>query len=287
MVLPRFTIPEEQQVVVPEQTMRDAVAAMFRSVGMSAEEADECTDVLVVSDLRGNDSHGVSNMLRSYMEGFVKGQNRAGGRGPNPRPQFEIISEQAGTAVVDADGALGIHVGTYAMKLAVEKAKTQGVGSVVVRNAGHFGAIGYFTDLAAEAGCLGQGMLGGGSGAMMPPFGAEKKLSTNPIAWSAPAKEETPFRMDVATTQARPPPPSHPPCFLFLIPPRSSTLGATFSLHLCSSPLPPTRVSHPPTTTPCSLTLSAGGGQQDRASAAHGHPALPKLYRRRRGHTHL
>ena len=180
MVLPRFTIPEEQQVVVPEQTMRDAVASMFRSVGMSAEEADECTDVLVVSDLRGNDSHGVSNMLRSYMEGFVKGQNRAGGRGPNPRPQFEIISEQAGTAVVDADGALGIHVGTYAMKLAVEKAKTQGVGSVVVRNAGHFGAIGYFTDLAAEAGCLGQVMLGGGSGAMMPPFGAEKKLSTNP-----------------------------------------------------------------------------------------------------------
>ena len=59
----------------------------------------------------------------------------------------------------------------------------------------------YFTDMAAKAGCLGQVMLGGSSGAMMPPFGAEKKLGTNPVAWSAPAGAETPFRLDVATTQ--------------------------------------------------------------------------------------
>ena len=55
--------------------------------------------------------------------------------------------------------------------------------------------------MAAKAGCLGQVMLGGSSGAMMPPFGAEKKLGTNPVAWSAPAGAETPFRLDVATTQ--------------------------------------------------------------------------------------
>ena len=64
MVLPRFVIPDEQQVIVPEATMRAAVEAMFVSIGMPAEAAAETTDVLVVSDLRGNDSHGVSNMLR-------------------------------------------------------------------------------------------------------------------------------------------------------------------------------------------------------------------------------
>eukprot|EP01052_Picozoa_sp_SAG31_P035536 SAG31_NODE_4303_length_3370_cov_1.742281_2_plen_96_part_00 len=30
--------------------------------------------VLVTSDLRGNDSHGVSNMLRNYIEGFLRGR---------------------------------------------------------------------------------------------------------------------------------------------------------------------------------------------------------------------
>ena len=42
MVLPRFVIPEEQQVVVPESVMRAAVEAMFRAVGMSAADAAEC-----------------------------------------------------------------------------------------------------------------------------------------------------------------------------------------------------------------------------------------------------
>ena len=87
------------------------------------------------------------------------------------------------------------------MRLAVEKAKSLGVGTVVVRNAGHFGAIGYFTDLAVSAGCLGQVFLGGLGGAMLPVHGAEKKFSTNPVAWSAPAATETPFRLDIATTQ--------------------------------------------------------------------------------------
>ena len=41
MVLPRFTIPEEQQVVVPEQTMRDAVASSLIS---AAEAARGTTD---------------------------------------------------------------------------------------------------------------------------------------------------------------------------------------------------------------------------------------------------
>lgn len=206
MVLERFEVPAEQQVLIPEPTIRNAVAAMFRAAGMTEADAAENADVLISSDLRGNDSHGVSNMLRSYMQSFMaRGPRRVDGTsrssGLNPRPEFKIVTDNPAAAVVDADGALGIHVGTFAMKLAIEKAKALGVGSVVVRNAGHFGAIGYFTDLAAAEGCLGQVMLGGGSGAMVPPFGAEKKLSTNPIAWSAPAGKETPFRLDVATTQ--------------------------------------------------------------------------------------
>eukprot|EP01047_Picozoa_sp_COSAG01_P087525 COSAG01_NODE_20178_length_966_cov_5.855825_2_plen_81_part_00 len=62
MVLQRFMVPGSSQVVVPEDIVREAVEAMFISVGMRADAARECTDVLVASDLRGNDSHGVSNV---------------------------------------------------------------------------------------------------------------------------------------------------------------------------------------------------------------------------------
>lgn len=58
----------------------------------------------------------------------------------NPRPEFKTVKDGPATAVLDADGALGIHVGPHAMRLAIAKAKVVGSGTVVVRNAGHFGA---------------------------------------------------------------------------------------------------------------------------------------------------
>lgn len=208
MVLPRFMVPDESQVLVPEELMREAVQAMFVAVGMPAENAAECADVLIASDLRGNDSHGVSNMLREYIGGFLRGRPHRGYTTGgaiydcNPRPQYRTLRERPGTAVLDADGALGIHVGPHAMRIAIAKAKAVGSGSVVVRNAGHFGAIGYFAKMAAEAGCVGQVMLSSG-GNMPPTFGASPRLGTNPYAWAAPAGAEVPLMLDMATTQVR------------------------------------------------------------------------------------
>eukprot|EP01050_Picozoa_sp_SAG11_P012845 SAG11_NODE_1456_length_4876_cov_20.700021_1_plen_400_part_00 len=199
-------VPDETQVLVPEQTMRTAVEAMFVCIGMPRPAAAECTDVLIASDLRGNESHGVSNMLREYINGFLRGRPLRGYRigGPiydcNPRPVFKIIRDRPATAVVDADGALGIQVGPHAMRMAIAKAKAVGVGTVVVRNAGHFGAIGYFAKMAAEAGCIGQVQLSSG-GNMPPTFGGAPRLGTNPVAWAAPAGTETPLMLDMATTQ--------------------------------------------------------------------------------------
>lgn len=142
MVLPRFMVPDDAQVVVAEADMRAAVSAMFVAIGMDPDAAAECTDVLVASDLRGNDSHGVSNMLREYIGGFLRGRPDRGYLvgGPiydcNPRPRFRTVRERPATAVIDADGALGIHAGPHAMRLAIAKAKAVGSGSVVVRNAG-------------------------------------------------------------------------------------------------------------------------------------------------------
>jgi LDH2 family malate/lactate/ureidoglycolate dehydrogenase len=86
------------------------------------------------------------------------------------------------------------------MRMAIRKAKAVGCGTVVVRNAGHFGAIGYFARMAADDSCVGQVLLSSG-GNMPPPFGRAPRLGTNPHAWSAPAGSEVPFMLDMATTQ--------------------------------------------------------------------------------------
>eukprot|EP01045_Picozoa_sp_COSAG04_P043451 COSAG04_NODE_14246_length_575_cov_2.065126_1_plen_56_part_01 len=55
-------------------------------------------------------------MLREYVSGFNRGLQ-------NATPDFKTLRETPGTALIDADGALGIHAGPYAMKIAIEKAK--------------------------------------------------------------------------------------------------------------------------------------------------------------------
>src|SRR2546428_10601507 len=96
-----------------------------------------------MTDLRGVETHGVSNMLRAYVRDYKAGKL-------DPRPGWRMVRESPGTAVIDAERRLGIIIGPKAMRLAVEKARRVGVGVVTVFNSGHFGAIGHFAMQAAE-----------------------------------------------------------------------------------------------------------------------------------------
>jgi len=177
-----------------QSVMREATEAVFTACGMDEKGAATCADVLLSNDLRGNDSHGVSNMLRKYVGWFRNGDQ-------NPNPEFKIKRETPGTAVIDADGALGLHAAPYGMKLAVEKARLNGVGAVTVLNAGHLGGAGFHAMVAAKNGCIGQVFAAPGGSIVCPTFGAEPRFGTHPIAWAAPSGKEAPFLFDVATSQ--------------------------------------------------------------------------------------
>src|SRR5262249_57809371 len=103
------------------------------------------------------------------------------------------------TAVIDAERRLGIMVGPRAMRLAIEKARTVGVGVVTVRNAGHFGAIGHYAMQAAQQNMVGVCFTAAGL-AMVPTFRAKPLLGPNPIAVAAPARREAPLLFDLATS---------------------------------------------------------------------------------------
>ncbi len=191
-MLDRFKVPSGDEVRVPHDALRETVTAIFEKMGVSPEDAAEGADVLVDTDLRGVETHGVSNMLRAYIQRYNRGNL-------NPRPNWRLIRESPATATIDADKGLVVILGPKAMRIAINKAREVGIGAVSMFNAGHSGAIGHHAMLAAKEDMVGMCTTAGGTN-VVPTFAAEGRLGTNPIAIAAPAGKEAPFLFDVATS---------------------------------------------------------------------------------------
>jgi L-2-hydroxycarboxylate dehydrogenase (NAD+) len=191
-MLDLFKVPPKDQVLVTEAALRLTVTQIFEKLGVTREDAADAADVLTMTDLRGVETHGVSNMLRTYVREYRAGKL-------DPRPGWTIERESPGTAVIDAGQRLGIIVGPKAMRLAMDKARRVGVGVVTVHNAGHFGAIGHFAMQAAMADMVGVCFTAAGLH-VVPTFGSKPLLGTNPIALAAPARREAPLLFDAATS---------------------------------------------------------------------------------------
>src|SRR5437667_4854050 len=192
MILERFKVPEKDQVLVSEAALRRTVTQIFEKLGVSPEDSAEAADVLTMTDLRGVETHGVSNMLRAYVRDYKAGKL-------DPRPGWRVMRESPGTAVIDAERRLGSMIGPKAMRLAIDKARNVGVGVVTVYNSGHFGAIGHYAMQAALQGMVGVCFTGAGL-SVVPTFASKPMIGTNPIALAAPARNEAPMLFDAATS---------------------------------------------------------------------------------------
>ena len=171
--------------------LRDFIKNTFKAFKVPEADAAQAADVLVSSDLRGIDSHGVAR-LRKYVEMMDEGHI-------NPRPNVRIVRERMSTATVDGDNGLGLVVGPKANRIAIEKAQKTGSGWVAVNNTNHFGIAGYYPMQALQHDIIGWAMTNTGKW-MAPIFGAERMLGTNPIAIAFPGKEEPPIVIDFATS---------------------------------------------------------------------------------------
>ena len=164
---------------------------VFIGVGLPAEDAKISADILIQSDLFGIESHGIGR-LKMYYDRLKNGQHL-------PVTRFEIVREAPATAVVDGNHGVGMVIGYKAMNLAIEKARSYGMGSVAVRNSTHFGIDGYYPLMAANAGMIGMSFTNARP-SIAPTFGVQPMLGTNPIAFGVPTDEEHPFLYDAATS---------------------------------------------------------------------------------------
>ena len=105
---------------------------------------------LVFSELRFHPGHGQGVQAPAPLPGAHR---RAAGR--PARARGTIVKESPALALVDAHNGIGTVAAARAMRLAIEKAKVCGIGTVVVRNSTHFGSSAVHACQAADAGCIG------------------------------------------------------------------------------------------------------------------------------------
>jgi LDH2 family malate/lactate/ureidoglycolate dehydrogenase len=177
---------------VPAPQIHQQLVSVLRAWGMSDAHAETTAAMMLETDLRGVDSHGIS-MLPTYDREFRSGRL-------NMRPLFKTVREGPAMALIDADASLGHPVSAYAMNLAVDKCREGGVAVVSVFNSHHFGAAGCYSRIAAERGVIGMVTSATRGVSMVPTFAAEPVMGTNPLAFAAPAKRNPPFQLDMATT---------------------------------------------------------------------------------------
>jgi L-2-hydroxycarboxylate dehydrogenase (NAD+) len=171
--------------------LRDFTTRVFLHFDVSAEDAAIAADVLSKADVRGIDSHGVAR-LRTYVDMFTIGRI-------NPRPNIRIIRSKKSIATVDGDSGLGLVVGPRANEIAMEKASEFGSGWVSVSNTNHYGIASYYSLKALERDMIGWSMTNT-SRIVVPLWGAERRLGTNPISIAFPGLKNPPIVIDLATS---------------------------------------------------------------------------------------
>ena len=191
-MLERFHVPEEDEIRVNSEKLRKTAEQIFVKCGMTFANSKIATDVLLSADIRGVDTHGVSNMLRNYVLYLSEGSAKA-------NPEWKIVRETESCATIDCDEGLGLVVAPQAMNIAIEKAKKTGVGLVSMGNGRHLGMAGYHAMMALEHDMIGTCMTSSTTN-VVPTHAAKAGLGTNPIAVAAPALNKAPFVFDAATS---------------------------------------------------------------------------------------
>lgn len=166
--------------------------AGFEAVGVPAEEASVCANVLISADKRGVDSHGVGRFKPIYLDRIWAGTQL-------PKTHFEVVRETPTTAVIDGHNGMGHYIAKRAMQMAIDKAEKNGLGMTVVRNSTHYGAAFYYPNMAVERGMIGMTTTSARP-SIAPTWGVEPMLGTNPMTWGMPSDEAFPFMPDYATS---------------------------------------------------------------------------------------
>lgn len=176
---------------LPVDALHGFMIDVFKRLGVPPDDAHICADILIASDLKGIESHGVGR-LKMYYDRILQGVQ-------HPITKIDVIRDKYATAVWDGNHGMGHVIGYRAMQAALDKASKYGLGAVAVRNSTHYGICAYYAEMAVNQDMIGI-TLTNARPSVCPTHGSDPLLGTNPICFGAPTDLDFPFIYDAATS---------------------------------------------------------------------------------------
>ncbi len=175
------------------EQLRGLATKVFLAASAPQPISQRVSESLVLSNLKGVDSHGVMRIpqyLSCIQSGLI-----------NPIATPSIIRESDTVAIMDGRNAFGQVAAKQAMLLAMQKAQRHAVGVVTLCHVMHIGRLGEWVEMAADNGLCGLVMCNGAQpGGFVAPYGSRQRLlGTNPMAFAVPAGSEPSLVADFAT----------------------------------------------------------------------------------------
>ncbi|MEE8347371.1 MAG: Ldh family oxidoreductase [Dehalococcoidia bacterium] len=183
---------ESGDVSVPILTMQALGERLFVALGVPQTHARLTVETLIEADLRGVVSHGVAHLAGFYLRRILRERI-------NRTPNIRIVSEAPAAAVIDGDLGLGFVVAHQAIDLAMEKARSAGVGFVSVKNSTHYGAGFHYALKAARRDMIGISITTGGN-IVVPPGAKKPAYGANVISVAAPTGKGFEYVLDGSTS---------------------------------------------------------------------------------------
>jgi hydroxycarboxylate dehydrogenase B len=182
------------QKTIPAQVLRAQLATVLIAAGSAPEAAETVAGNLVMANLSGHDSHGVG-LLPRYVDAMLEGGLIAGS-------DARVLVDAGSLMSIDGQRGFGQVVGTQAMRLAIERAKSTGSCIMTLANAHHLGRIGHFAEMAVAEGLISLHFVNVLARQVVAPFGgADGRYGTNPCCIGVPLRGREPFVLDFATSR--------------------------------------------------------------------------------------
>ena len=176
-------------VVVMQDALIELGIAAFKNLGLTAENAADVVRILVLADLFGLSTHGLSR-IESYGSRIEVG-------GINANANVSIQKPAAGLRLVDGDNGIGPLVGMHALRAAMDAARECGIGMAFARQSNHFGPISPYGLIAAEAGFA--SIIGSNATTTIAPWGGtDARVGNSPIGFAVPNPTGMHFLLDMA-----------------------------------------------------------------------------------------
>ncbi len=179
---------------LPAERLNRIARVLLEAAGTPANEAEIIARHCIEANLAGHDSHGIIQ-IPSYIDRVKVGHIV-------PGAPWTITQESPTTTVIDGHWGFGYVATERAMKLTIEKAKTQNLAAATVFRQGHIGRLASYPLMAAREGFF--AMITADSGRspkhVAPYGGAKARLGTNPISFAVPSNLEGQLFLDMATS---------------------------------------------------------------------------------------